>query len=299
MIKTNKLRVLGFATLLAAAAATMGTANAQNAGFAQYQDLALFFQKPEASGNNAIVNVALPLLTDMRNQRGTNAYDILLAAGALNTALSSNATFGSGWASDTQLYAGAGSNRGVSSNINAQFQTSGDANRTLYYTQARATNGSAGLQNSAPSPMPGINVTQQNTSLANAQTSIDQAGARFETAGTGNIWEDTRASSFVDNNMPIGGVQFSNQSNVGNFMSGAPFTFGGQTNVVLVLDLFRTQVSGTFSNTSASPGPGGLLAGETTLTPLFLGNIVLKNTGEVGFLTIPEPTTATMLALAI
>lgn len=280
MIKKTNIRFLGLASLLAAAAASLGTASAQNPGFNQYNDLTLFFQKPVASGNNAIVNVALPTLSALRDQRGTDSYSILLGASALDTALAS--AFGTGWASDTQLYAGAVGNRGVSTAINGQFQTSGDSNRTLYYTQSRATTSSPGLQNSSPGTL------SNNTILGQVNSDISQTSLRFEIFGTGNIWEDARADSFVDNRMPIGGVQFTALTNVGNFMSGTPFTFGGQSNVVLVLDLFRNAPVSTFND--------GI--DDTQLTPLFLGNLVLKSTGEVGFLTVPEPSSALLIGAA-
>ncbi len=284
-MKKQQHHILGLAAVVATGLLSLGSAQA-NPGYAQNLDLVFFLQSNDPDFSTNIVTVAAGNLSTIRDQRNTDAYSVLVTD-SFGGFLSDDAVYGADWDINTNLYAGAFGTRGDGSFINNQFGTTGDSNRTVYFTQARGNTINPGQAASSPSTL------VDNAVLAARTSSMNVVQNEFETQpGAASPFSEPAGSSTLDDQAPIGGVQFANLAGVGNFLA-APFSFGGQNDVILVLDLYRMKPSATNAG-FLSTDPVGV-----ALTPLFLGNVVFKSTGEVGFLTVPEPTTATMIALAI
>jgi hypothetical protein len=277
-MKIPRTRIFGLAAIASVTLLSLNSVKAQNADYSLNNDLVMFFQSSNALFSTNVVTLSLGNLTSIRNQAGTGNYTVLTST--LGTTLVS--AYGSNWATSSEIYAGAFANRGTSSFVNNQFGSTGDSNRTVYFTQARGNNLGGGSSASNP------NALLNNTELGSRVTSMGVIQNEFETASTSSPFVELAADSTVPSNAPIGGVQFANLTGVDNNFSGS-FSFGGQNDVILALDLWRMKPSGTFSN---SDGYG------TALEPYFLGNVILKSTGEVGFLAVPEPTSAALLVLS-
>ncbi len=283
-MKSRQHQILGLIAVAAAGLVPLSSAQAQNAGYNQNLDLVFFLQSNNPAFSTNIVTIAAGNLSTIRDQRGTSAYSVL-ATDSFGTFLEQGSVYGANWFESINLYGGAFATRGDSSFTNNQFGTTGDSNRTVYFTQARGNNTGAGTAASSPSGL--VN----NAVLGQTTASMTVVQNEFETSSTSSPFSEPAGDSTLDDQAPIGGIQFANQAGVGNFFS-TPFTFGGESNVILVLDLYRMAPSGTFTAGLTPPL-------NTALTPLFVGNVVLKSTGEIGLLTVPEPTTATMIALAV
>jgi len=287
-MKKQQHQILGLLAVASAGLLSLGSAQAQNAGYDFNNDLVFFLQSNNSAFSTNIVTAAAGNISAIRDQRGTNGYSVLATSASLGAFLAQGSVYGANWFNSINLYGGAVGSRGTSTFLNSQSSpggvASGDSNRTVYFTQARGNILNAGASASSPSTPPfSQNVVDTSASMNTVQN-------EFENVSTSSPFSEPAANSTVDDQAPIGGVQFANLAGVGNFFS-APFSFGSESNVILVLDLYRMTPITTFNN--ASPDL------NVDLVPLFLGNVVFKNTGEVGFLTVPEPTTATMIALAV
>jgi len=283
-MKKQQHQILGLLAVASAGLLSLSSAQAQNAGYNLNTDLVFFLQSNNSAFSTNIVTAAAGNISAIRDQRGTNAYSVLATSASLGDFLAQGSVYGANWFNSINLYGGAFATRGNSSFVNNQFGTTGDSNRTVYFTQARGNTLNPGTSASSPSGL------IDNTVLGTTNTSMTTVQNEFETVSNSSPFSEDAANSTVDDQAPIGGIQFANLAGVGNFLS-APFNFGSQSNVILVLDLYRMTPATSFNN--ASPDL------NVDLVPLFLGNVVFKNTGEVGFLTVPEPTTATMIALAV
>ena len=283
-MKKQQHQILGLLAVASAGLLSLGSAQAQNAGYNFNTDLVFFLQSNNSAFSTNIVTAAAGNISAIRDQRGTNGYSVLATSASLGAFLAQGSVYGANWFNSINLYGGAFGSRGTSTFLNSQSGTTGDSNRTVYFTQARGNTLNAGASASSPSTPPfSQNVVDSSGSMNTVQN-------EFENVSTSSPFSEPAANSTVDDQAPIGGVQFANLAGVGNFFS-APFSFGSESNVILVLDLYRMTPVTTFNN--ASPDL------NVDLVPLFLGNVVFKNTGEVGLLTVPEPTTATMIALAV
>lgn len=282
-MKKQQHQILGLLAVASAGLLSLSSAQAQNAGYNLNTDLVFFLQSNNSAFSTNIVTAAAGNISAIRDQRGTNAYSVLATSASLGAFLAQGSVYGANWFNSINLYGGAFGSRGTSTFLNNQFGTTGDSNRTVYFTQARGNTLNAGASASSPT-------ATNNAAALNRSTSMNTVQNEFETASNSSPFSEDAANSTVDDQAPIDGIQFANLAGVGNFFS-APFSFGSESNVILVLDLYRMTPITTFNN--ASPDL------NVDLVPLFLGNVVFKNTGEVGFLTVPEPTTATMIALAV
>ena len=283
-MKKQQHQILGLLAVASAGLLSLGSAQAQNAGYNFNTDLVFFLQSNNSAFSTNIVTAAAGNISAIRDQRGTNGYSVLATSASLGDFLSQGSVYGANWFNSINLYGGAFATRGNSSFVNSQWGATGDSNRTVYFTQARGNTLNPGTSASSPSGL------IDNTVLGTTNTSMTTVQNEFETVSNSSPFSEDAANSTVDDQAPIGGIQFANLAGVGNFLS-APFNFGSQSNVILVLDLYRMTPATSFNN--ASPDL------NVDLVPLFLGNVVFKNTGEVGLLTVPEPTTATMIALAV
>jgi len=284
-MKKQQHQILGLLAVASAGFLSLGSAQAQNGGYNLNTDLVFFLQSNNSAFSTNIVTAAAGNISAIRDQRGTNGYSVLATSASLGAFLAQGSVYGANWFNSINLYGGAFGSRGTSTFVNNQSGTTGDSNRTVYFTQARGNTLNAGASASSPSTL------VASVEVLNRSTSMNTVQNEFETVSHSSPFSEDAANSTVDDQAPIGGIQFANLAGVGNFLSSS-FNFGGQSDVILVLDLYRMSPTSTFGN-----GTGELY--DNDLAPLFLGNVVFKNTGEVGFLTVPEPTTATMIALAV
>ncbi len=238
-------------------------------------DLVLFFQNPGGStgsdqqvfvnlGNTATVFRAA--FTDQSNL--TNIINI-------NSALTS--AFGPDWANATTLYGGAG---GVWSSA-AQGNTlqNGDPRRTVYTTIARPSIGVVGSVNSdgfstvssgfATSISQAI-VQQNNILETQASTAVAVIALPGNSQGSSIPLINPANGNGWNNNVPSPGVQ--QQGQAGNYG-----TFGSINNVKFMWDLYRSQAR---DNIAGQYGEG-----QETFAGVYLGTIVLTESGDVSFIT--------------
>jgi hypothetical protein len=280
----NKTRFnLGIlAAALAALLLVSGSPTAK-AAYTRNLDAVLFFEDINQSAD--VVMLGLPTLSGLRDATA-GTYTILNSGGESSLASALSTAYGATWATDGTVLAGVAGSRSAS-NVNDVFGATQDPYRTLYFSQARATTSSAGSQDSGDQSLPG------NTTLGSAASGIDTVEARLAGAGT-QLATFTNASStgFFGQVPADGGNSFNSQiTSVAGLVSTSSFTFGAAgSNVVLAMDMYRMKPSN-------SP-VGELDPSVLDLNSQFLGQVILKDTGEVGFVAaVPEPTTIGMLGL--
>lgn len=285
MIK-SKLGLLAAAIVAGSAMIPVSDAAAQNANFAT-GDLVLFFQNPGGTtGSDQQVYVNL-------GNASTTFYSAYESGSSLNDitnigTLLSN-TYGAGWASETTLYAGAGA---AFSNLALSIAQDGDPYRTFYTTRARNSEGILGSANSVGITIGGTtamsstaaSIIGQNTPFENEATSAAEAVLITGGQGTSNVPGQNQVGSAGWNGNIPGGVQ--QQGSASSFG-----TFLGYSNVEYALDLYRTQ---PVNNIAGQNEFGG-----DTLQGLYMGTLLIDNTGSVSFAAVPEPSTIALIGLTV
>ena len=238
-------------------------------------DLVLTFQK-EGSINTVYANLGSAAGfrgTAAGADDGTNVLNIL----DLNSTLTS--AFGSGWASDTSIYAGLA---GVySTNDSSNAITNGDPNRTLYVSASRDGVGTVGSANSSA-----YAVTTNSGMTAGANRILAQNNA-FELNYDAAFTVSPTSVSLIDDQNPFlstgiqgdafgifsGGIQ-----QVGSASSFG--TFGAAGNVEFALDLYRIL---------AKTGINGQVAGVLR-EGSYEGTVTINSSGKVSFIAKGEST---------
>jgi hypothetical protein len=260
-------------------------------------DLILYFQK-EGSTNTIYANLGNAANSYRGTSAGTDGLDYTLTKTNilnLNTTLTS--AFGSGWASDTSVYAGLA---GVFSNSTSTVITDGDPGRTLYVSSGRNSISTAtvGTSDSNTWDM----TLAGNTAITSAASGIFQQNNAFENNYDAQVTISLTDVSLIDDQNPVsGGFQgsaFNNNLAGGVQQQGTSGDLGFVTdvgNVEFALDLYRILGRGTGGIGGTAP-----LSGQVS-GPLrqgtFEGTVVVGSNGAVSFL-VPEPSSALLSGLA-
>lgn len=214
----------------------------------------------------------------------------------LNTAYGSGVweTLSSATPGTSLWFAAAGTRSTLSGNSLESGST--DPRRTIYYTRPRSGGNALVFTGSASSTSAtfansGPGVVNSN----NANSAINTLSNQLETVGTSANLILPKTSSQVDNVMPsLAGNSFTSLTAAQGRLNPTAFSFGSAGNVLLALDLYRMTPPGN-PNGGAIGGEFGPLG--TDGNGFFLGSITLKDNGEVGFVTVPEPSTAALAGL--
>ena len=273
--------------LLIAASSLMAafTATAANSFYAA-GDLIMTFQKV---GSTNTVYADLGSATTYRGAAvGADVASIYDIAN-LNSTLTS--AFGTGWASDTNVFAGLSAVNLTSGTSNTVIN--GDASRTLYVSASRFDVGTVGTANSS-TPTVG-----SNTDMTGAAAAIKGQNDILDLYSVG-VTVSTTDISYIDDKQPIstfngspiqgtafgvfaGGIQ--QQGSTSSFGS-----LGGVDNVEFALDLYRI---------AAVNGKTNEINGTTVRSGDFEGSFVVSNSGSVSFVTaVPEPSSLALVGLA-
>lgn len=256
-------------------------------------DLVLFFQDPNGgSGNTVYVNLG----NAATNYRGAaTGPDVANAINITNIASDLSGAFGAGWATNTNLFAGAFAARNNSSPLTNTAAVNGDANSLVYVSRARTSLGTEGIANS--SGYSGFNGSGVQSIAGGILSSNSTTPA---IAGTLALYDATvvpTSGTFLDTQNPVDTGNIQGNALNGNLAFGiqqqgsaSSFSgsFGGVANVEFALDLYRIP---------ATTGKPGQLAGDVVGTGTFEGTLVVDNTGNVSFVAsaVPEPSTAMVL----
>jgi hypothetical protein len=244
-------------------------------------DLVMFFQE-QGGSNTLYVN-----LGNAHSYRGAaSGLDGASIPSVMNINSSLVSAFGSGWASNTSIYAGLAGVRSASTT--ASTVINGDPARTVYVSSARDNLGAANSIGYVVSNL---------TSLTSAASNIGSMLQPFGSAGTSNTLQlvSPTSTSNIDNQNPFlaqdvpgtafntfaGGV--SQRGTAGNLGS-----LNGVNNVEFALDLQRILARNDLANTVSGP----------VLSSTFEGTFLLGNDGNVSFAVIPEPSSAILSGLA-
>ncbi len=289
-------------SLAAAVAAVLGgmtvAANAQNTLHGP-ADLVLTFQNPGGlTGSNQTVTVVLGATSTVFRDAAPGSFTLLNTANISNLGTILTNTFGANWWEASTLWMGAIAYRGSADpGTDAAPGTSnlltGDPQQTLYFTKNRSVIGNVGEANTiAPTVISG--------SGSGITSTMEQVKGRVEGGGNTAILVDPTSSSSIDNNNPyVGGNPAFGQDTAytniaggiqGRFGANSLGTFGAAGVVELALDLYRVQYR---SNIAGQAG-----FGEPVRQGDFLGTLTINESGQVGFLAVPEPTTASLLGFA-
>ena len=284
-MKHHSIRNL--ALFAGAALFASGSTQAANSFFAA-GDLIMFFQKP---GDGDTVYVSLGNAATLYRGAAAGPTSSLQALDIVNVDSVLTAAFGSGWASDTGIYAGLVAARSASTSQTLQAIDNGDQKRTLYASKARFDVGTVGQANSAA-----WDLTLANSSTAGA-TDIIAMGNNLEDNTTQQAEVVSTTISVIDNYNPflvpgIQGTAFSAfQGGVQQAGSASSFgVFGDAGSVEFALDLYRIAPlndSDTLGEVSGVKQVGS-----------FEGTVVVGSNGSVSFLTIPEPSSVALTGLA-
>ena len=278
-MKQNK--IIRFALLASAAMFAVGSAQ----GAVTAGSLVLFFQKP-GDTNTVYVNLGDAATLYRGAAAGSSAANQALNIININSTLVS--AFGSGWASDQNIYAGLA---GVLENSTATTVVNGDQYRTLYVSRSRASVGTVGASGSTS-----YNLLAAG-SLTSGSTNIRGLITNFATQlGSADQGIVTTDLSVIDNQNPttLAGVQ---STAFGQFVSGVQQrgsvsvfgTFGLAGQVEFALDLQRLVPDGTVDS--------GEVAGQSRFGS-YEGTVTIGSNGSVSFITIPEPSSITLAGIA-
>lgn len=276
-------------SLASSAVLLTGSAHSANS-FYDIGDLVLYFQKP---GNANTIYVSLgDAATNFRGAAaGPTADRQSLNIINLNQTLTD--AFGAGWASDTGIYAGAAGAASSSTGVQTPL---GDQTRTVYVSRGRDSVGTVGQSNTTPYDLASVG------NLTGGATSIIGMGNTFEVNGTAQQQILTVDISTIDTTNPfsspgiqgtafgtfVGGVQQrGSASTIGDF-SDAGDVFA--ENVEFALDIYRIVPRNDSETTGEVSGP--------RLIGTFEGTLAISQTGDVSFITIPEPSTVTLAGIA-
>jgi hypothetical protein len=260
-------------------ALTVNTAKAANTLYAP-GDLVMFFQ--EQGGSNTVY-INLGLATDFRGDAsgpgGTPSINIANVGSTLTSA------FGSGWQSNTNLYAGLAAVRSATAGSTV---TNGDMKRTLYVSANRSALGNIYTQGSA-APTVG-----SDTDMTTAAGRIQSMNSAFDNGPDSMMSIVPTSGTFIDEQNPInafgqgialgvfaGGIQ--QQGGAGDMGS---ISSEGLGSIEFALDLYRISPASTGSG--LVPGP--------TRQGTFEGSFVVGTNGSISF--IPEPSSMALLGFA-
>lgn len=280
----TKLRVLALA--VGSLAISTFSANAANSFYAP-GDLVLFFQQ-EGGSNTVYANLgnAATLYRGAATgvAGGTTSYNFLDISATLVSA------FGSGWATDTSIYAGLAAVWGTSSSSSGLQD--GDPHRTLYVSSARNSVGTIGSANST-----GWNLSAAgDTAMSSGATGIATQNNVFENSYDAVQTVSITSTSQIDNQNPFlspgiqgnafggafaGGVQqVGSASTIGSFGSAGTAEFA--------LDLYRIQAKNNIS--------GQVGSGQAVRVGTYEGTILVNSSGQIS--AVPEPSTYALLGLS-
>jgi len=292
-MKNNTTKLL--TSLASTAMLLAGSSHAANT-FYEVGDLILYFQKP---GNTNTVYVSLGnAASNFRGSAAGPTYD-RQALNILNINTTLVSAFGENWASDANIYAGAAAAHSADFGDDV---VNGDQNRTMYISRGRASVGTVGQRGTAPYD---LNSAQTQTT---GSTNIIAMGNTFEVNGTAQQQVITTNISTIDNQNPITNASLGIQGTAFNAFSGGVqqrgaattignFGFGGVTyaeNVEFALDLYRIAPM----LDSATEGEVSGEVGGKRLIGTFEGTLAVSRTGDVSFVTIPEPSSIALTGLA-
>ena len=287
-MKQNK--IIRFALLASAAMFAVGSAQ----GAVTAGSLVLFFQKP-GDTDTVYVNLGNAATLYRGAAAGSSAANQALDIININSTLVS--AFGSGWASDQNIYAGLA---GVLENSTATTVVNGDQYRTLYVSRSRASVGTVGASGSTS-----YNLLAAG-SLTSGSTNIRGLITNFATQlGSADQGIVTTDLSVIDNQNPttLAGVQSTafGQFTTGVQQRGSASTIGNfgwddgsgydlyASSVEFALDLQRLVPDGT-----VEPGE---VAGQSRFGS-YEGTVTIGSNGSVSFITIPEPSSITLAGIA-
>jgi hypothetical protein len=296
MKRTNQL------ALLAAASSVMGTlpAGAANSFYAP-GDLVLYFQKrdePQTNTNTVYASLGNAATLFRGAAAGPDAAPMINIVD-LSTTLTN--AFGSGWASDPNIYAGLAGVWGSSSTeLNLQ---DGDPQRTLYVSSPRTSVGTVGTADSSGYDLyfagggamtsAASAIESQNNILENQYTTavtispaavsgIDDANANpFVVVGS-DVYQDTAFGGVFG-----GGVQQKGSATA--FGTFPPYGSTPVGQAEFALDLYRILARTTIEGQVAGP----LRVGT------YEGTVLVGTNGQVSFMGIPEPGSIGLSGLAL
>ncbi len=284
----SQLRALALAA--GSLAITGLSANAANSFYAP-GDLVLFFQQ-EGGSNTVYANLgnAATLYRGAATGAagGVNNYNFLDISATLISA------FGTGWATDTSIYAGLAAVWGT--NVTNNSLQDGDPHRTLYVSAARNGVGTIGQANSSQWVIAG------NTQMTGAAGGIEAQNNVLENSYSTAVVVSPTSISQIDEQNPFlspgiqgdafgtpdgnlaGGVQ--QRGTVGAFSA----SFGGAGSTEFALDLYRIQAK------NAILGQVGF--GEAVREGTYEGTVSVGTDGQVSFTAVPEPSTYALMGLS-
>ncbi len=288
-MKLFKTKLRLFALAAGSLAITMAGANAANSFYAP-GDLVLFFQQ-EGGTNTVYANLGNAATVFRGSATGASGSTNLVNFLDINATLIS--AFGSGWATNTTIYAGLAGVWGTSSSSNTL--TDGDPHRTLYVSSARNSVGTVGQANSTGWDL-GL---AGDTAMSSGATGIATQNNVFENNyNVAQVVSDTTTSG-IDNANPfssptIQGPAFGGAFSGGVQQVGSASTIGtigtGTGTAEFALDLWRVQAK------NAVVGQVGF--GETLRLGTFEGTVSVNTSGQVSFTAVPEPSTYALLGLS-
>jgi hypothetical protein len=261
-------------------AVLLGTGLSQGSLFAQNTffttgDLVLFFQKP---GDNNTIYVGLGNAATLYRGSAAGPTADRAANNIVNINAALTTAFGSGWASDPEIYSGLIACR--SSNTGTQV-FDGDHTRTIYASRSRAAVGTVGSASSAA----------WDFTLSGASTGAAQQVVAFNNSFETKTLTQTAilplVDSLVDNQNPFLSVPLGIQDTAFYGFSGgvqqrgsaSSFgTFGAVTDAEFLLDLWRVTARPD-GETTATEVPGVSRVGS------YEGTIVVGADGNVSFVT--------------
>ena len=248
-------------------------------------DLILFFQKP-GNTNTAYVNLGSAALLYRGAEAGPSATLQRVNFININSTLAS--AFGAAWATDPDIYAGLA---GARSNSTAVTVVNGDQNRTLYVSRARPSIGTVGQAGASPWDL--VQAGSLTTGATNMVALTNNFAVRLPDLDQGVLDTDT---STIDNmnTTTIGGFQSAGfDLFVGGVQQSGSATafgvFGDAGQVEFALDLQRLVPDGTVHTNE--------IAGQSRFGS-YEGTVTIGTTGDVSFITIPEPSSVTLAGIA-
>ncbi|MBJ7394932.1 MAG: PEP-CTERM sorting domain-containing protein [Akkermansiaceae bacterium] len=278
-MKQNK--IIRFALLASAAMFAVGSVQ----GAVTAGSLVLFFQKP-GDTDTVFVNLGNAATLYRGAAAGSSAANQALDIININSTLVS--AFGSGWASDQNVYAGLA---GVLENSTNTTVVNGDQYRTLYVSRSRASVGTVGASGSTSYNL--LAAGSLTGGATNIRGLITNFATQLGSADQGIVSVDL---SVIDNQNPttLAGVQ---STAFGQFTTGVQQrgsasvfgTFGLAGEVEFALDLQRLVPDGTVNTDE--------VAGQSRFGS-YEGTVTIGSNGSVSFITIPEPSSITLAGIA-
>ncbi len=274
-------------TLLAVASSALAAlpASAANSFYAP-GDLVLYFQK-EGDADTIYANLgnAANLYRGANSGIAGNDHQ-LTRTNILNLNTTLTSAFGSGWASDSNVYAGLAGVWRTSDTSTTVLN--GDPSRTVYISQARQTVGTVGSASSNAWVIAG------DTQMSSAATGVFAQNNAFEVNHDAGVTLSLTSVSLIDDQNPffapgLQGAAMDGAFDGGVQQKGSASSFGSfdGESVEFALDLYR--ILGRNDLTQV---------GGTVRTGSFEGTVVVGTNGQVSFL-VPEPSSFALSGLAL